>query len=204
MPTSPVNTDTNIVSFSIKVDGKSIADTIEVTSLSVEIFSDGTSHAEITVRDGGKIDPFIVSNSKTFKIGSNVEVGLGYENKTVQVFKGSIVSNDNSMDESHGLVLTIDCVAQTEMKPTSSDHTPKLKLTFGRDVLDFQLSQFKNDLEADKASVEGFLLFQGSSKADPNEAILLQDFAQDYTGAHVIKRVHHLVSDGQWTTEVEI
>jgi phage protein D len=204
MATSPIQAGSNIISFDIKVDGKSCAQTIEVISISTEAHGDGTSNAEILLRDGSFDNAFSVSDSDAFKLGSDIEILLGYEQGNAQVFKGLVASLDITSPNEQGPTLTVDAVAKPTKVNVEEDPTPSLELTYGLDVLDYHLSIYKVDIGFSKIKLDGFILFQGSNNIMPNDAVSLKGFAKDHNGVHLVKRVHHLVSDGQWTTEVEV
>lgn len=203
MASSPLDHDTDLVSFRITVDGKEISSTIEIISISVELDQSGTQIAEVLIRDGYGDHPFEVTQSSAFKLGSNIDIKLGYQSKETSVFKGTIVANTAETGEKKGIELVIDCIGKNSFNV--NDGKPSgLLLTYGKDVIDFQLSQYLNDLEGTDTSIEGSVLFQGSSQVEPGLTVDLDGFAKQFNGTHKIQQVHHWVSDGRWTTDISL
>ncbi len=102
---------------------------------------------------------------------------------------------------------------------------PALKLSFGKDVYDFNLvldqsSQLKSgrSKKVEKVATKvhknlrgqktvpptGTLDFPGSALAQLNTSIELADFGDYYSGKQLISGVHHTIEEGRWTTSVEV
>lgn len=85
-----------IIDFDIYINGSKIKDTVEVQELSIEMEVNRITSATIVVQDGGAIgvvsEPYTHSEGKDFIPGSDIEISLGYIDKTEKVFKGIIVS----------------------------------------------------------------------------------------------------------------
>jgi Rhs element Vgr protein len=85
-----------IINFDILINGKKIKDEVEVQEISIEMEVNRITSAVIVIQDGGAIgvvnEPFTNSEGKDFIPGSEIEISLGYIDKTQKVFKGIIVS----------------------------------------------------------------------------------------------------------------
>jgi len=85
-----------IIDFDIFINGTKIKDTVEVQEISIEMEVNRISSATIVMQDGGAIgvvsEPFTLSEGQDFIPGSEIEIALGYIDKTKMVFKGIIVS----------------------------------------------------------------------------------------------------------------
>jgi len=85
-----------IIDFDIFINGNKIKDTVEVQEITLESEINRISSASVVVQDGGAIgvveEPYTNSEGTDFIPGSEIEVALGYIDKTEKVFKGIIVS----------------------------------------------------------------------------------------------------------------
>jgi len=85
-----------IIDFDILINGKKVKDTVEVQEIAIEMEVNRITSAVIVVQDGGAIgvvsEPFTHSEGKDFIPGSEIEISLGYIDKTKKVFKGIVVS----------------------------------------------------------------------------------------------------------------
>ena len=92
MPVSPIQEETNLISFEILSGGSQIPDTYEVISIRTERQLNRIALAEIVLLDGSTAkQTFDITDSDTFKPGSEVEIKLGYHSKNDSVFKGIVV-----------------------------------------------------------------------------------------------------------------
>ena len=86
----------DIIDFDIFINGSKIKDTVEVQEIMIEMEVNRIGFASIVIQDGGAIgvvnEPFTNSEGKDFIPGSDIEIALGYIDKTKKVFKGIIVS----------------------------------------------------------------------------------------------------------------
>lgn len=85
-----------IIDFDIFINGSKIRDTVEVQEISIEMEVNRIASATIILQDGGAIgvvsEPFTHSEGKDFIPGCEIEIALGYIDKTKKVFKGIIIS----------------------------------------------------------------------------------------------------------------
>ncbi len=52
------------------------------------------------------------------------------------------------------------------------------------------------------SKIQGEVMFQGSNLVDPGKYITLAGLGDRFNGDHIISNVHHVVGNGNWTTEV--
>lgn len=108
------------VSFSIKVDGKAVPDTVEVLSLDTWVSVNKVPKARIVAYDGSASDQnFPVSNLKTFVPGNKIEIAAGYAGKNTVIFKGVIVKQGIEINQTEGSKLVVEITDQA-MKMTLS------------------------------------------------------------------------------------
>ena len=101
MAESPNSTNTDLVSFSIMIEGKEIPGSSMVTQLEVKKEVNKVPTATFTVLDGDRAKlEFPISESDDFKPGKKVKITAGYHQKEETIFEGVIVS--------HGLRLVED------------------------------------------------------------------------------------------------
>lgn len=202
MASSPLSDHTDLVSFDIQIQGTQIAATLEVHSIYVALDEDETASAEFTILLRNDLDDLSSNRMDDFSVGSEVQIKLGYHSLNETVFKGKITTQSFGNTDEMGYVLTVECYDNNpyDTKPKSS--STELSLTLGVDVIDVVLNQYETELDA--ISTIGSVLFQGSSLIHPGQQVELNGFMKAFEGEQVVKRVEHLVSEGQWTTEIDI
>ncbi len=110
MATSPVEEQANLTSYNILSGGSEIPDTYEVVEIHVHQHLNKISAAEIILRDGNTADQtFEITDSDTFKPGTEIEIKLGYQSKNTSVFKGIVVKQAIKIDEVEGSRLYVTC-----------------------------------------------------------------------------------------------
>ncbi|MDX2304722.1 MAG: type VI secretion system tip protein VgrG [Microscillaceae bacterium] len=89
-PTEPMD----VLSFEIKIDGKTLSNATPVVSISVSKIFNKIAMIRLVILDG---DPskrtFSLSNKDDFKTGREIEILLGYHQKNETVFKGLITKH---------------------------------------------------------------------------------------------------------------
>nr|WP_321235692.1 type VI secretion system tip protein VgrG [uncultured Psychroserpens sp.] len=99
-----------LVTFSIKVNGKSIPDTLDVKSLEIEKSVNRISVARISIVDGNpSTGKFEVSSSNDFVPGNEVIIEAGYDSKDSVLFKGIITKQSIKVHGNEGAVLQVEC-----------------------------------------------------------------------------------------------
>lgn len=110
MPSSPIQEETNLVSFTITSAGSAIPATYEVRSIRIEKHVNRIAKAEITIIDGNTAkQDFPVAASDTFKPGVEIEIKLGYNGKEDSVFKGIVLKQQIRVSEGSGSTLHVTC-----------------------------------------------------------------------------------------------
>jgi Rhs element Vgr protein len=110
MPSSPFTEDASLISFTILAAGKEIPSTYDVREIRIESYVNRISVAEITLSDGEPAtQTFEVTDSDTFKPGTEVEIKLGYDSKNDSVFKGIVTKQSIRIDKIEGSILQITC-----------------------------------------------------------------------------------------------
>lgn len=54
------------------------------------------------------------------------------------------------------------------------------------------------------SKIQGDVKFQGSNLVDPGKYITLAGLGDRFNGDHIISNVHHVIGNGNWTTEVSV
>lgn len=99
-----------IPTFTIKVNGNKIPDTIQVHSVSIEKKVNRIANARITVLDGdSSTGNFEVSSSATFVPGTMITIEAGYDGTNERVFEGVITGQSLRIDSLVGSALEIEC-----------------------------------------------------------------------------------------------
>ncbi len=110
MPTSPLNEETDLITFSILSGGSEIPSSYEVLSIKLEQHLNRIAEAEIVLLDGNPASQtFEIAESSTFVPGTEVEIKLGYHSKNESVFKGIVIKQKIKADDISGTTLLITC-----------------------------------------------------------------------------------------------
>jgi Rhs element Vgr protein len=110
MPSSPLKVDASIVSYTILSAGSEIPATYEILDLRIDQHINKIAEAEITVRDGNTAtQTFEVTDSNTFKPGSEIEIKLGYQGQEDSVFKGVVTKQIVKVNNETGSQLIVVC-----------------------------------------------------------------------------------------------
>jgi Rhs element Vgr protein len=110
MPSSPLKVDASIVSYTILSAGSEIPATYEILDLRIDQHINKIAEAEISVRDGNTAtQTFEVTDSNTFKPGSEIEIKLGYQGQEDSVFKGVVTKQIVKVNNETGSQLIVVC-----------------------------------------------------------------------------------------------
>lgn len=121
-PTDIINgTDTDLTTFTVKVDGEALDPVYGVMGITVNKAFNKIPSATLIIADGDASEQkFEASASDLFKPGNEVEVQMGYDNTNEPVFKGIIIKHSIQLSSNRPTVLVI------ELKDEA------VKLTVGR------------------------------------------------------------------------
>lgn len=206
MPISPIQNSSDIVSFTIYSEGRSITDTIEVTSIYISQKAGTADEAIISIRDGSSENNFLfeVTDSKTFKIGSHIKIKLGYNSINKTIFEGTVSEQNISISKGESF-LKIKCHNANNIREQLFDFTqdPVLKVSYGEDIIDANLSITEQN-DTNLSIINGNLTFQGTELAKLNDTIYINNLGQRFSVNSIayISGVRHNMKDGNWITKV--
>ena len=113
MADSPQKDTDGIISYTIKTDGNTLDDSIQLISIDITKAINKIATAVLVVADGDMPNKdFPVSNTDDFKPGKTVEVSAGYASDESVIFKGIIVSHGISIMGRNETKLVIECKDQ--------------------------------------------------------------------------------------------
>ncbi len=206
MAVSPITKSSDLASFSIRSNGSYIQDKILIGSIEITMKANAMDEAILKVFDGNpEKDAIDLTNEKTFELGREIEIALGYDNNNKRVFRGIVTQQQLSINSGEVPVFQVTCKniinGQEQILKQNIDvikPSPILKVTYGYDLLEAQLI---NDPSLD---VYGHLKFPGSSLANVNDTIAIYGIGSfDHFGANKsIHEVTHKLEEGFWTTTV--
>lgn len=91
---SPITSSTNLVTFSIKVDGNEIDSSYQVARVEVGKAVGKVPYATVEIFDGSPSEQdFPISNKADFLPGAAIEILAGYESTDTTIFKGIITAH---------------------------------------------------------------------------------------------------------------
>ncbi len=99
-----------LVTFSIKVNGNVIPDTMDIKGIEIEKGINKISKAIISIIDGNaSTGKFNASSSSDFVPGNELTIELGYDTENELVFKGIITKQSIKIQGSVGSLLEVEC-----------------------------------------------------------------------------------------------
>ena len=105
----PITKNTDLVTFTIKVNGEAIALTIGVIAIVVSKEINRIPTARLTLADGdAATSDFRVSNQQTFVPGNEIEILAGYHSDEATIFKGIIIRHGIKIRNSYSQLL-VEC-----------------------------------------------------------------------------------------------
>src|ERR1700684_170713 len=120
MPASPLVASSDLVAFTVLIDGQPLAETIQIARLRVQREINRIPSAQIVLLDGSSAqETFELSESDSFVPGKEVEIKAGYHSEQTTIFKGVVVKHSISIRSDASLLL-VTCFDKA------------LKLTIGR------------------------------------------------------------------------
>lgn len=106
----PNQGNTDLVTFTILVNGASVGREIGVISISVNKEVNKVPWAKIVIADGDvAAQDFEVSNQDTFLPGNEIEIQAGYHSDETTIFKGIIVKHGISIMRDRHSLLEVEC-----------------------------------------------------------------------------------------------
>lgn len=106
----PGTQNTDLVTFTIKVNGSDLSTVYQVTSISVQKEVNKVPMARLMIYDGdAAAQDFAISNEDTFVPGAEVEITAGYHSDEATIFKGIIVRHSLKIRSDSSPLLILDC-----------------------------------------------------------------------------------------------
>ncbi len=201
MSKSQTNNLSGIVSFTIKVSGQAIPDTISILSIAILKQFNEPSLADVTILIGNVLDQDLLDNLSTqFDIGKTISIELGYDQQDTLVFSGTVSGQSLSINTETGTLFKINCVAPTikEIENTDLATTSGFVATYGLNIYEL-IASINNDLQY---NVSGSFKTQGTSIVSPNNLIELNGVGQKFDGNHLVNKIRHAISNGDWYSEI--
>jgi Rhs element Vgr protein len=100
----------DLATFTVKVAGSEVPDTMRIYAVRVEKRMNRISYAKITILDGEAEDAdFAASSSDTFVPGGELTVEAGYDGTNKVIYKGIITRQGIRIDSINGSMLEVEC-----------------------------------------------------------------------------------------------
>lgn len=105
----PIGQNTDLVTFTIKIDGSDLDRAYDVVSITVHKEINKVPTARITLIDGNPDqNDFFLSNEEVFKPGKEVEILAGYHSQEETIFKGILIKHGLRV-RTNGSRLVLEC-----------------------------------------------------------------------------------------------
>ena len=112
--TLPGTQNTDLVTFTIKANGKAVGTEYQVTSINVSKEVNRIPVAKIIIYDGdAAAQDFSISNEETFIPGTEIEISCGYHSEETSIFKGIILKHSLKIRNDRSPLLILDCRDKT-------------------------------------------------------------------------------------------
>ncbi len=149
----PNQGNTDLVTFTILVNGLPVGKEIGVVSVAVHKEVNKIPWAKIIIQDGDvAAEDFEVSNQETFKPGNEIEIQAGYHSDEATIFKGIIVKHGIKILRDRQSLLEIEC-KDAAVKTTAGRKNKYYYDSKDTDVIGDILNTYPidNDITADAA-----------------------------------------------------
>jgi len=143
MPSSINKQAQGIVSFTIKINGTSVSEEIQVVSIKVEKFLNKIACARLVVLDGiSSNSNFPVSSSMNFVPGNLICIEAGYDGNNALIFKGVITQQVLRIEPDTGPALHLEC-SDEAVKMTVGKKSACFKHTTDGDVISELIGRYQ-------------------------------------------------------------
>ena len=149
----PDQGNTDLVSFSLQVNGLPVGKEIGVVHIAVHKEVNKIPWAKIMIQDGDvATEDFEISNQETFKPGNEIEILAGYHGDETTIFKGIIVKHGIKILRDRQSLLEIEC-KDVVVKTTAGRKNKYYYDSKDADVIGDILNTYSisNDITADAA-----------------------------------------------------
>jgi len=111
MAQTPRHQDSDLISYSIFIDGTEMSEEKELLSAEITREVNKIPTAKIVIIDGdASKEEFEISEKDGYEPGTPIRIAAGYHQKLETIFEGVIVTHGAKVKESHGSELTIECI----------------------------------------------------------------------------------------------
>ncbi|MGK0365691.1 MAG: Rhs element Vgr protein [Saprospiraceae bacterium] len=178
-----VDQKTDLISYEVKVNGKSLNDQYYVYSIEVDKEVNRISTAEVCILDGNlSKEEFKVLDTGNFKPGSEVEIHAGYHQKNEVIFKGIVVKTGVRIKHRRHSLLYIEC-ADKAIKTTMGRHSEYYTDKKDSDIIHEVLGNYaiSKDVETTKITHKKIIQYNSTdwdfvvSRAEVNGRIVITD-----------------------------
>lgn len=177
---------TDIVSFDILLNGKAISSSTNAVLMEIEQTPSKCS-ARVEVQIDSKAQP--IPMNKEFDMGADIEIKLGYDNKTSTAFKGKVTDKRVSVSQGVGAMNVFICEGDAPKKGSGS-------VSISSD------DTFTMDIGCNaKDIIGGSLETQGASEYVPGTSVELNNIIEGFPNASIYS-ITHKVSQGNWLTQL--
>ena len=106
----PGTQQTDLVTFTLKVNGAPLSTQYQVASISVSKEVNKIPWAKLVIFDGNAAQQdFAVSNEATFIPGTEIEITAGYHSDETSIYKGIILKHSLKIRNDRSPVLMLEC-----------------------------------------------------------------------------------------------
>ena len=196
-PPSPLTSDSDLVSLAVTLDGAALAECYALASILIVHAAERLPFARLT---------FVLTDSPPpatdWRPGAALVVAAGYHERNRPIFSGKLAKLGVRRRDSSSAVLVVEAhgaAALPPFAPADATRAPVLAVTYGLDLIDFDLEENPGAQPAEK--IRGTFGFQGSALVTPGDTIAIGGFGVRFDGVVRIGGVAHVIEQGAWRTQ---
>lgn len=179
------------LNWQILVDGKPIVTPFELASIWINQQMDEPSFAEITFF----LDINKVTGPHFYAFDKEIHILLGYHHNLETVFRGRMMAHQIMDHPDEPLSSVIHCEGPLQLAEFSSiGSSPALELSYGSNILEFDLSSHGN------TELEGMIVTAGTTSGSLGKRIKLNGLPSEFNKEVTIQGVEHLFNKEEWQT----
>ncbi|MGZ3764384.1 MAG: type VI secretion system tip protein VgrG [Mucilaginibacter sp.] len=201
--TLPGTQDTDLVTFTITVNGSPLGSNYQVVSINLSKEINRIPMAKLVIYDGdAAAQDFSISNEETLVPGAEIEIAAGYHSDESTIFSGIILRHSLKIRNSGSPVLILDCrdkaVKMTVARKNKYFYNSKDSDAVGEIIGDYGLD---SDIEDTSAQLEAIVQYDSTdwdfivSRMEANGKLCMVDAGKitakkpDFTSATVLDAV---------------
>jgi len=189
--------DSDVVSFTILINGNPLSDMASVRSIHCLSHMDGTTSALVRILANDAPPAVDTGLADSFALDSNIKVEAGYNDLNKPIFEGKVTSQHLVLEHESGAIFEIECTGT--IVPHTKNAEPVFKLINGENTFSYQRTW---DGNGDSLHAPGQASFTGTTLVMPGNTIAFEGFGAHFDATALVTTVQQDLEAGSWITSV--